>query len=92
MKFLKKSFFSISNFKFHRYNIMYQCWMAKPTLRPSFTQLVKNIGDLLEESVKTVSLISVCFYLFFIFYIYFYFYLQKFNFYNNFFKFYLKIL
>ncbi|XP_026297719.1 vascular endothelial growth factor receptor 1 isoform X2 [Apis mellifera] len=35
------------------YNIMYQCWMAKPSLRPSFTQLVKNIGDLLEESVKT---------------------------------------
>ncbi|XP_012350055.1 vascular endothelial growth factor receptor 1 isoform X3 [Apis florea] len=35
------------------YNIMYHCWMAKPSLRPSFTQLVKNIGDLLEKSVKT---------------------------------------
>lgn len=42
---------------------MYQCWMAKPSLRPSFTQLVKNIGDLLEESVKTVSLMLICFYL-----------------------------
>lgn len=42
---------------------MYHCWMAKPSLRPSFTQLVKNIGDLLEKSVKTVSLISICFYL-----------------------------
>lgn len=42
---------------------MYQCWMAKPSLRPSFTQLVKNIGDLLEESVKTVSLMSIYFYL-----------------------------
>ncbi|XP_046814947.1 vascular endothelial growth factor receptor 1 isoform X1 [Vespa crabro] len=35
------------------YNIMLQCWKAKPTLRPSFTELVNNIGDLLEESVKT---------------------------------------
>ncbi|XP_017764514.1 PREDICTED: vascular endothelial growth factor receptor 1 isoform X2 [Eufriesea mexicana] len=34
------------------YDIMLQCWKAKPTLRPSFTKLVKSIGDLLEESVK----------------------------------------
>ncbi|KYN07332.1 Vascular endothelial growth factor receptor 1 [Cyphomyrmex costatus] len=34
------------------YDIMLQCWKAKPTLRPSFTDLVENIGNLLEESVK----------------------------------------
>ncbi|XP_066591720.1 vascular endothelial growth factor receptor 1 isoform X2 [Prorops nasuta] len=35
------------------YNIMLQCWKAKPALRPSFTQLVDNIGDLLEENVRS---------------------------------------
>lgn len=35
---------------------MLQCWKAKPTLRPSFTELVQGIGELLEESVKAVSL------------------------------------
>ncbi|XP_076749941.1 PDGF- and VEGF-receptor related [Xylocopa sonorina] len=34
------------------YDIMLQCWKAKPTLRPSFTELVKSIGELLEESVR----------------------------------------
>ncbi|KAG7204953.1 hypothetical protein KM043_005341 [Ampulex compressa] len=34
------------------YNIMLQCWKAKPTLRPSFTELVESIGDQLEESVR----------------------------------------
>ncbi|XP_076244476.1 PDGF- and VEGF-receptor related isoform X2 [Calliopsis andreniformis] len=34
------------------YNIMLQCWKAKPTLRPSFTELVESIGSLLEESVR----------------------------------------
>ncbi|XP_017797835.1 PREDICTED: vascular endothelial growth factor receptor 1 [Habropoda laboriosa] len=34
------------------YDIMLQCWKAKPTLRPSFTELVKSIGVLLEESVR----------------------------------------
>ncbi|XP_031828557.1 PDGF- and VEGF-receptor related isoform X2 [Nomia melanderi] len=34
------------------YDIMLQCWKAKPTLRPSFTELVESIGDLLEESVR----------------------------------------
>ncbi|XP_043268630.1 vascular endothelial growth factor receptor 1 isoform X2 [Venturia canescens] len=34
------------------YDIMLRCWKAKPTLRPTFTSLVTNIGDLLEESVK----------------------------------------
>ncbi|XP_034952110.1 vascular endothelial growth factor receptor 1 isoform X2 [Chelonus insularis] len=34
------------------YDIMLQCWKAKPTARPSFTELVDNIGSLLDESVK----------------------------------------
>ncbi|XP_076631740.1 PDGF- and VEGF-receptor related isoform X2 [Colletes latitarsis] len=34
------------------YDIMLQCWKAKPILRPSFTELVQSIGDLLEDSVK----------------------------------------
>ncbi|XP_071570035.1 vascular endothelial growth factor receptor 1 isoform X1 [Temnothorax nylanderi] len=34
------------------YDIMLQCWKAKPTLRPSFTDLVESIGNLLEESVR----------------------------------------
>ncbi|XP_076277206.1 PDGF- and VEGF-receptor related isoform X2 [Lasioglossum baleicum] len=34
------------------YEIMRQCWKAKPTLRPSFTELVESIGDLLEDSVR----------------------------------------
>jgi len=37
------------------YDIMLQCWKAKPTLRPSFTDLVESIGNLLEESVRLVS-------------------------------------
>lgn len=36
---------------------MLQCWETKPTLRPSFTELVDSIGDLLEESVRAVSLL-----------------------------------
>ncbi|XP_076660894.1 PDGF- and VEGF-receptor related [Halictus rubicundus] len=35
------------------YDIMRKCWKAKPTLRPSFTELVESIGDLLEDSVRT---------------------------------------
>ncbi|XP_076182482.1 PDGF- and VEGF-receptor related isoform X2 [Ptiloglossa arizonensis] len=35
------------------YSIMRQCWKAKPTTRPSFTELVESIGDLLEDSVKS---------------------------------------
>lgn len=39
---------------FFRYDTMLQCWKAKPTLRPSFTELVENIGELLEEGVRMV--------------------------------------
>ncbi|XP_078053199.1 vascular endothelial growth factor receptor 1-like isoform X2 [Augochlora pura] len=34
------------------YDIMCQCWKAKPSLRPSFTELVDSIGKLLEDNVK----------------------------------------
>ncbi|XP_014211548.1 vascular endothelial growth factor receptor 1-like [Copidosoma floridanum] len=34
------------------YDIMLRCWKAKPSLRPSFTELVESIGDLLEDGVK----------------------------------------
>lgn len=48
-----------------RYNIMLQCWKSKPTLRPSFTDLVQSIGNLLDESVKMVrkkkTLLSISF-------------------------------
>ena len=33
---------------------MLQCWKAKPLLRPSFTELVESLGDLLDEGVKRV--------------------------------------
>ncbi|XP_074100379.1 PDGF- and VEGF-receptor related isoform X2 [Cotesia typhae] len=34
------------------YRIMNDCWRAKPTARPTFTDLVDSIGNLLDESVK----------------------------------------
>ncbi|XP_011299616.1 vascular endothelial growth factor receptor 1 isoform X1 [Fopius arisanus] len=34
------------------YDIMIECWKAKPTLRPSFTELADSIGNLLDDSVK----------------------------------------
>lgn len=34
------------------YDIMIDCWKAKPGLRPTFTDLVNGIGDLLDETVK----------------------------------------
>lgn len=39
---------------FSRYNTMLQCWKAKPTLRPTFSDLVTDIGELLEEGVRKV--------------------------------------
>ncbi|XP_076382321.1 vascular endothelial growth factor receptor 1-like [Megalopta genalis] len=35
------------------YEIMCQCWNAEPSLRPSFTELVDSVGNLLEDNVKT---------------------------------------
>ncbi|XP_076384324.1 vascular endothelial growth factor receptor 1-like [Megalopta genalis] len=37
---------------FEVYDIMCQCWKAKPSLRPSFTELVDNVGKLLEDNVR----------------------------------------
>ncbi|XP_019866136.2 vascular endothelial growth factor receptor 1 isoform X3 [Aethina tumida] len=34
------------------YKIMYDCWMSKPTDRPTFSQLEEDIGALLEDSMK----------------------------------------
>ncbi|XP_076384473.1 vascular endothelial growth factor receptor 1 [Megalopta genalis] len=34
------------------YEIMCQCWNAEPSLRPSFTELVDSVGNLLEDNVK----------------------------------------
>ncbi|XP_051172490.1 vascular endothelial growth factor receptor 1-like isoform X2 [Leptopilina boulardi] len=34
------------------YDIILQCWTVRPILRPSFSELVNLIGDLLGESVK----------------------------------------
>ncbi|XP_076382319.1 vascular endothelial growth factor receptor 1 [Megalopta genalis] len=34
------------------YDIMCQCWKEKPSLRPSFTELVESVGHLLEDNVK----------------------------------------
>ncbi|XP_014214140.1 vascular endothelial growth factor receptor kdr-like [Copidosoma floridanum] len=34
------------------YDIMLCCWKAEPTLRPSFTELIERIGELLKDDVK----------------------------------------
>lgn len=45
-----------------RYKIMNDCWRAKPTARPTFTDLVDSIGNLLDESVKMVIYIFKLFF------------------------------
>lgn len=37
------------------YDIMLQCWRAKPTLRPTFTNLMESVENLLEEGVSKVG-------------------------------------
>ncbi|XP_046748827.1 mast/stem cell growth factor receptor Kit-like [Diprion similis] len=34
------------------YDIILNCWKEKPNLRPSFSELVENIGTLLDEDLK----------------------------------------
>ncbi|XP_078050222.1 vascular endothelial growth factor receptor kdr-like [Augochlora pura] len=34
------------------YDIMRQCWKSEPSSRPSFTQLVDSVGNLLEDNVR----------------------------------------
>lgn len=36
------------------YNIMLECWRARPVQRPTFGNLVDKLGNLLEEGVRKV--------------------------------------
>lgn len=38
-----------------RYKVMLQCWRELPGDRPSFPQLVRDVGDLLEDEVRQVG-------------------------------------
>lgn len=37
------------------YDIMLNCWKAKPESRPLFGELERNLSSYLEDSVKEVS-------------------------------------
>lgn len=37
---------------------MLDCWKMNPMTRPSFTDLAERLGDLLQDSTKSVSNIS----------------------------------
>lgn len=37
-----------------RYQTMLDCWEGKPQDRPTFTELVERLGDLLQASVQQV--------------------------------------
>lgn len=37
-----------------RYQTMLDCWHGEPQKRPSFIELVKRLGDLLQASVQQV--------------------------------------
>ena len=53
---MKRDFVSLycylSNF---RYKVMLECWHKKPQMRPSFTDLAEKLGNMLEDTVRTVS-------------------------------------
>lgn len=38
-----------------RYQTMLDCWQGKPEDRPTFTELVERLGDLLQASVQQVG-------------------------------------
>ena len=40
------------------YDIMLNCWNAKPESRPLFNELERRLGSFLNESVKDVSLMQ----------------------------------
>ena len=37
-----------------RYQTMLDCWQGQPQERPTFTELVERLGDLLQASVQQV--------------------------------------
>lgn len=39
------------------YSTMLACWEASPSDRPTFTNLVETLGDLLQARVQQVSII-----------------------------------
>lgn len=41
-----------------RYQTMLDCWQGKPQNRPTFTELVERLGDLLQASVQQVRALS----------------------------------
>ncbi|XP_076384376.1 mast/stem cell growth factor receptor Kit-like [Megalopta genalis] len=45
----------IEGYRLEQYDIMCQCWKAKPSLRPSFTELIDSVGKLLEDNVRAMS-------------------------------------
>lgn len=38
---------------------MQECWIEKPNLRPSFTELAERLGDMLENTVRSVSIQAI---------------------------------
>lgn len=40
---------------FYRHDIMLECWRASPETRPSFAELEKRMGEMLQDTVKDVS-------------------------------------
>ncbi len=38
----------------HRYQTMLDCWHGEASKRPTFTELVERLGDLLQASVQQV--------------------------------------
>lgn len=38
----------------HRYQTMLDCWLARPTDRPTFAELVEHMGNLLQASAYQV--------------------------------------
>lgn len=43
-----------------RYQTMLDCWQGKPQERPTFTELVERLGDLLQASVQQVTGHNIC--------------------------------
>lgn len=57
---LKKKHFDLV-FCWCRYSIMLACWEAHPSDRPTFTDLVETLGDLLQARVQQVGSVGLWF-------------------------------